>query len=360
MAARGTALKAPDGATWSRAAVAAKAVRTHAVRLGLAMALLGAVAHTATAGPAGKTRYPTLALSNGLIRAEVYIPGRGAYYRGPRFDWSGMIARVTYKGHTFFRQWKTPHDPLDQEDGIGTAEEFGCGFEGMPSPMDYRTASVGQTFLKIGVGLLLKVRQPTYLFTYPYRIIKAGRWRIRRGKNWLGFRQVMSDGRGWGYLYRKRITLPSGSAEFIISHYLKNTGHRTICTTTYCHNMVAIDNDPIGPDYKVEFPFVAKLVRNWRGLVRSRGKTITFRRAVAKGEEEFSDLRGFRHNVADNEATVINTKTGAEIKIFGNRPLLAFHFFVARTVVCPENFIRIELKPGQAATWTNVYQLGVR
>jgi len=44
-------------------------------------------ARPSTAGP------PEAWISNGLVRAKLYLPDAGnGYYRGTRFDWSGVIA----------------------------------------------------------------------------------------------------------------------------------------------------------------------------------------------------------------------------------------------------------------------------
>ncbi len=49
---------------------------------------------------------PEAGISNGSIDAKLYLPDadRG-YYRGTRFDWSGVIPSLRYKGHEYFGQW---------------------------------------------------------------------------------------------------------------------------------------------------------------------------------------------------------------------------------------------------------------
>ena len=101
--------------------------------------------------------YPSVVLSNGILDALIFIPDKdNGYYRSVRFDWSGFMAQVTYNGHTFFQDWtelESPmpgiHDPLNTASGTGIAEEF-------REPLGYETATTGQPFLKIGVGLLEK------------------------------------------------------------------------------------------------------------------------------------------------------------------------------------------------------------
>lgn len=69
--------------------------------------------------------YPKLELDNGEIQVSIYLPdaSRG-YYRGTRFDWSGIIERVDYRGHRFYSPLHTDHDPMGHDAISGPAEEF--------------------------------------------------------------------------------------------------------------------------------------------------------------------------------------------------------------------------------------------
>ena len=67
--------------------------------------------------------YPMLQLVNGELTMRLYLPDAElGFYRGVRFDWSGIIERVTYKGHRFYAQWKKPHDPEGNDNVSGPAE----------------------------------------------------------------------------------------------------------------------------------------------------------------------------------------------------------------------------------------------
>jgi hypothetical protein len=50
--------------------------------------------------------FPKAVLSNGLVQAVVYLPDpQKGYYRSTRFDWSGVVPCLTFKGHTYFGVW---------------------------------------------------------------------------------------------------------------------------------------------------------------------------------------------------------------------------------------------------------------
>src|SRR5665213_822327 len=55
---------------------------------------------------AQQTTAPHAQISNGLVNAVVYLPdATNGYYRARRFDWSGSVACLAYKGHTYFGKW---------------------------------------------------------------------------------------------------------------------------------------------------------------------------------------------------------------------------------------------------------------
>ena len=51
---------------------------------------------------------PQFILKNDTLKLTVFLPdSENGYYRGTRFDWSGLVGQAEYKGHTFFGPWKT-------------------------------------------------------------------------------------------------------------------------------------------------------------------------------------------------------------------------------------------------------------
>ena len=55
---------------------------------------------------------PQAEISNGPIRAKLYLPdAKNGYYRGTRFDWSGVVASLVYQGHDYYGAWFQRMDP---------------------------------------------------------------------------------------------------------------------------------------------------------------------------------------------------------------------------------------------------------
>jgi len=50
--------------------------------------------------------FPQNEISNGEIRLKIYLPdAKAGFYRATRFDWSGMIDSLVYKGHEYYGSW---------------------------------------------------------------------------------------------------------------------------------------------------------------------------------------------------------------------------------------------------------------
>src|SRR5690606_19236900 len=100
------------------------------------------------AGPA-LSQAPETDISNGLVTAKVYLPDpEKGYYRGTRFDWSGVVASLEYKSHSYFGKWFEKYDPEIHDAITGPVEAF--------DPIGFEEAQPGEAFLKIGIGFLKK------------------------------------------------------------------------------------------------------------------------------------------------------------------------------------------------------------
>src|SRR5210317_1311194 len=70
-------------------------------------------------------QFPHTVISNSEVEMKVYLPdSEKGLYRATRFDWSGVIGSVQYKGHEYFGYWKDTHDPLFHEDLPGPVEGY--------------------------------------------------------------------------------------------------------------------------------------------------------------------------------------------------------------------------------------------
>ncbi|MDJ0778568.1 MAG: hypothetical protein QNJ85_11950 [Gammaproteobacteria bacterium] len=298
--------------------------------------------------------YPSVVLDNGELQALVYLPdaGRG-YYRGSRFDWSGIVARVELRGHRFYAPLHARHDPVRHDALAGPAEEFA-----MFAPMGYAEAGAGEAFVKIGVGLLRRLDSADYRFDAPYPILHAGDWRIESTAASIDFEQQLVTDSGWGYRYLKRVQLMADEPGLVLTRQLENTGTRAIDIDHYNHNFTLIDDRPYGPDYSVEFPFASDAPRSIDDIAWFRGNRIDCGEALGERSLWIELFEG-RDPGFYNAALVRNDRSGAAVAFRGDAPVERMVFWAVERAACPEPFIRIRLLPGEAMTWSSHYRYHV-
>jgi hypothetical protein len=327
---------------------------------------LTAWAARATGGQAagGDGDFPHLWLKNDVMKLKLYVPaGDKGYYQGSRFDWSGMVARAEFAGHTFYGHWQKG-DPKGHDHVTGTAGEFS-----MDDPPGFSEVTTGGEFYKIGIGGLIRQEQPTkdektgkietpkYGFWLGHKIAKLGEWKTTSGPAWAQFEQDFAGQRGWGWHYVKRIELAAAGPSFTVAQELKNTGTKPIDTTYYCHNFTIIDDQPIGPDYRLRLPFEPKFVEQQGEGLRLDGRCVLITKALGDDQSVWSSLGGFSAEAKDNEFTIENTKAGASVRVTGDRPMVKLGFWSTHLATCPEPFIAIKAAPGESMKWKSTYTL---
>jgi hypothetical protein len=296
---------------------------------------------------------PQADISNRIVTATLYLPDvQNGYYRGTRFDWSGVIARLEYAGHNYFGQWFPRYDPKLHDAIMGPVEEFRTG----DSALNYADAKPGETFVKIGVGVLRKPDEMRYAFSTVYPIVDNGKWNIERAADSVVFTHEVADpSSGYAYRYRKTVRLTAGRAQLVLDHSLTNTGRKVIDTSVYDHNFFMIDGRPIGPEIAIRFPFALKAARSMAPLAELRGGQIAYLKELQKGETATTPLEGFGTSPSDYDIRVENAGAGAGVRITADRPLARVLFWSIRTTACAEPYIEGHIEPGHEFTWRITY-----
>jgi hypothetical protein len=306
----------------------------------------------ACASPTWAADYPEAQITNGPLKATILLPdAEHGYYRGTRFDWSGAIASLEYKGHNYFGKWFEKYDPKIHDAIMGPVEEFRTN----DSALGYDEAKPGETFVKIGVGVLRKPDEPAYKFANSYEIVNGGKWTSKSAGNLVHFRHELTDASGYAYVYEKTIRLVKDKPQMIIEHHLKNTGKRTIETSVYNHNFFVIDGQPSGPDFTVTFPFAVQAVADVRNTVVANGNKWTYVRELPVGESVFTELKGYGATAKDYDIRVENTREKVGAHIVGDKPLSKLLFWSIRTTLCPEAYVSMKIEPGKSSVWKITY-----
>ena len=349
--------------------------------------------------------HPSHQVTNGEITATIYLPdAKNGFYTTTRFDWSGAIGSLKYKGHEYYGIWfskiadiydfgyEGPNKDVISADFtamVGPAEEFGAlGYDNVPA---------GGLFVKPGVGVL-KRDEMNYNHSRPYPIANGGKWDVRTSRDAVEFTHTLSEPSiNFGYVYTKVVRLTRGKPQMTISHVMRNTGSKPISTNVYNHNFTTIGMQSTGPDIEVSVPWpMARAAgRGGRGpqaaapgaparqgpppvnphaplapgermgtqcgqpqmqaLASPQGSKIVYTKVLEGAECYQASFTGFGADAKDNDIRIENKRTGAGVRITGDRPMTRFGYWSIRTVVAPEPYIDINIEPGQQFSWTNTF-----
>jgi hypothetical protein len=167
--------------------------------------------------------------------------------------------------------WRTPHNPYWPESGVGLASEFGvgddgancdykCGWNGVDDVtngvLGYKEAEIGRSFLKIGVGELIKGSCPEcdstgiYRFNSPYQFAKQPLWKMSQPSDNVVILEHEAKLNQYGYRLQKTIVLNDNVLS--VTSTLTNLGVNAFRTAWYSHHFFDCDAEPIGPGYSLQ------------------------------------------------------------------------------------------------------------
>ena len=308
---------------------------------------------------------PGAAISNGVLRAKMYLPdAKTGYYRGTRFDWSGVIHSLQYEGHEYYGPWFQKTRP-DVHDFVYEGADIVAGpCSAITGPVNefgevgWEQAKPGGNFVKIGVGALRKPEEGAYDHYRLYEIADPGKWTIKRTADSVEFAQELTDpSSGYGYVYRKIVRLAEGKPEMRLEHSLRNTGTRAIRTSVYNHNFLVLDGHPPGPGFFIEFPFTIESKRPpEKAVAEIRGNRIVYVKTLEGRDVVTTPVQGFGNSAKDHEIRIDSGAAGAGMVITADRPLSRASLWSIRSVVSMEPFIALAIEPGSEFTWTSSYR----
>ncbi len=293
---------------------------------------------------------PTATLKSDDLTLTLYTPdAKAGYYRGTRFDWSGVFS-VQYGKHKLFGPWRK-HDPLDHDAIMGPCEEFGTA-----AALGYDDAKPDESFLKIGVGVLIKPeKEEKYSQFKTYKFAEEPKWTVTTTEAKATFEQSATTG-GYGYKYTKIVAVQN--AEVRIQHVLENTGKKPLKTDHYNHNFFNADGETVGKGYEIEFGFEPKAdvqKDRWKEVAKLDGKKLVFVDGLDKGTI-YGELSGFAEKASDNRLTLRHKASGVGVRVTGDKPLSGCRVWAIGTALCPEPFMAFDIEPGKKATWSWTYE----
>lgn len=268
------------------------------------------------------------------------------YYRGTRFDRTGIVLELLSWGHSYVSPWFREYDPYKHDAVCGPSEEF--------TQTGYEQDADGKPFLKPGVGILASDGLPYDRFRL-YRILDPGRSSVDiHGASKVVFRHDL-DGR---YSYGKTVSLPSEGC-LRLEHEMRNTGLEQLGFHVYNHNFFVLDGAFTGKATRFRFPF--KPEGDWRApydCVALTEDGIAFSRDLGPGESVFmGNLHPSSPGGHSHSFELLNTANGLAVAAECDAPMEYAVFWSNHEVSCIEPYMRFDIAPGGLARWTIDYRL---
>lgn len=359
--------------------------------------------------------YPNVTLTSGELSVTVYLPrslagaGETVFYESTRFDHSSMIgsirrkkARSTWDSSTHggplhevygANLWRAPHNPFWPESGVGLASEFGvgddgdfctyrCGWYGVNNVtngvLGYQEARHGESFLKIGVGELIKGTcqscdiTDVYKFNSPYQFASLPLWSMNQPSVNKVTLEHEAHLKTFGYRIRKDIVLVDDT--LLVTTTLTNLGVQPFSTAWYSHHFFTCDDTPVGPGYQVDLDLdqaSAKLydepgfLAGWAtemttyAEVRSTGGSVNVdvKRTIDPGKRIKAEFRKDDKTEGSFTLNGCGTKIREDIPDIQRMPtdpvsMYGFNLYMERDTLSPEPLVLIQLESSHSKTWT--------
>jgi len=289
--------------------------------------------------------------------------------------------------------WRWPHDPTWTEAGVGLASEFGCGEDGvrcaggwgayeagsLNGVLGYDEAAAGESFLKIGVGALVKGSCPgcnatdpadLYRFNRPYQLAERPDWQlVGVSKTSVSLRHSATL-RGWGYRMERTVRMSAREdgqrgGELTMETVLANTGTHAFSTPFYSHNLYTIDSQPSGPPWAVHLDMAAPQRYSsaaWGSAVEEFFRldadgTFIATSSVSEDVLMKATFLGDSNNTQSSRNGSFTMEHG-DVRISSSlggtsegEALYSYAMYVERDIISPEPARMISVAPGDSVSW---------
>ena len=278
-------------------------------------------------------------------RLSVEIADLGTTYQGTRFDWTGFVVQVTLDHqHTFCV-------PESMIKGQGTGGMGLCGEFGISFPVGYHDAQPGETFPKLGVGLLTRPENEDHDFAADYEM-KSFPVRTQKSDDRIVYEMDPLPCRGYEARLRKTVQIRDNILE--ISCELENVGTRPLNTHEYNHNFIAINGQPAGPGYMLRLADGIALPPDDLSPLWTRSDgAVAWKSPVSA---EFLCPVPGPFTATGPAWELIHEPTGVGVKETVDFPIAHLGLWCAPHVIAPEVFVTISVAPGECQSWKRSYE----
>ena len=283
----------------------------------------------------------SIKIGRGDLTAYITEPGRR--YTRSRFDWTGFIPQVYYKGKTFCTpEGATWHK--GDTGGEGLCNEYKASDE------DMGFDNSDKYFLKPGVGLLERQDDKPYHFAIDYNIKKPFPCTIQTGDDYVDFKLDAIELKGIAYETAKHISIINDM--LIITTTIKNIGKKDLYFREYNHNFLSMNNLGAHPNVRLSMPKSYKNSVETEGLIEG-AEYITFTDKIKNSFmiycEDVDPYRPMRWEIHDEQAKM-------SIQEYGDFNVTGFLVWGGPHVISPEIFGDFPVKIGESRSWTRLWR----
>lgn len=293
----------------------------------------------------------SILLKNERLSVEIAKPG--TVYSGSRFDWTGFIVQVRLDDRHSFGA-RESINPGEGSGGIGFCNEFG-----LDHPIGYDEAEVGEGYLRVGIGTVLRFddRPGNSVQMLDLKITDRAEISYRYSESEAVFFARNPEVNGYRCELRKQVSLADNRVR--ICYRIKNTGEKPIRTEEYMHNFMCFDGRNIGPSYEISMalePSAEMLAasRKYQPELIIEKSALSFSRVFEgrafflKGAARASDLK---YSWKIRERT-----TGCSVSETDSFVPYRMAIWGTKYVIAPEAFAMIDLLPGEEYSWTRILE----
>ena len=288
-------------------------------------------------------------IGNENVKMTFHLPDlANGYYRGTRFDHSGIFRSIDYKGCNYAEEWFSEYDPYKHDAVCGPTEEF--------SAIGFDQVGPGEPFLKIGVGMLERIDENAYDRFLLHKVIEPGEWTVESSDEQITFTHRLSFGE-YGYVYRKTISLSENGLR--ISHSLENTGAAILEGNVYNHNFFTMDRHLVGPDRELQFNF--KPTGDWREPythIHLEDGRIRFSEEQGVARTTFmGNLRDSENPSSEYDFVLVEKQNGRSVRMTSKERFTHAVYWSNHRIACIEPYLGFRLESGESYSFDIDYEL---